>query len=65
MRYHNLMSELKRKKMTVEMLSDKLRPLPIRAMLNGIRVISLGEAKQIKAAIGSDLPLEELFEEVE
>lgn len=62
--YSNVKAELARKNMTVVDLSDKtgIRYQTLIDKINGKYPVTLDEAKKVKAALGVDIPLEDLFE---
>ena len=65
--YVNLKAEMARRKITVRTLSE-LTEIPYSTLAPKIRgdyQITLTEADKIKAAIGTDLPLETLFKNEE
>lgn len=68
--YPNLNAELARKNLTLENVVDELRKRGIYRTIatlslkkNGRYPFTLNEAKALKAIVGTDLPLEVLFEE--
>lgn len=65
--YKNVNAERARKGITLEDLAEALGKTvsTVSQKLNGIYPITLDEAKIIKSCLGVDMPLEELFEEVE
>ena len=65
--YKNVRAEMSRKGIILEDLAEALGvTVPtVSQKLNGKYPITLNEAKVIKKRLGVDIPLEELFEEVE
>jgi len=65
--YKNVNAERARKGITLENLAEALGLTisTVSQKLNGKYPITLDEAKIIKSCLGVDMPLEELFEEVE
>lgn len=65
--YKNVNAERARKGITLEDLAEALGLTigTVSQKLNGKYPITLDEAKIIKERLGVDMPLEELFEEVE
>ncbi len=62
--YPNLSAELARRQMTLEKLAElmNLSASCMSLKLTGKRKISLAEARKIKAILGVDVPLDELFD---
>ncbi len=62
--YKNIRAELGRRNMTILTLSEKtgIRYQTLTAKLKGDSDITLDEAKAIKTALETGLPIEELFE---
>ena len=63
--YRNVKAEMARRDMSIADLAEKLNctSANLCKKLNGNVVLTFNEAKQIKNALGVDIPLEELFEE--
>lgn len=63
--YRNVKAEMTRRGITLEMLSEKMKPNvgSLSNKLNGKQPLTFNEAKQIKSILGVDMPLEVLFEE--
>lgn len=72
MGYPNLKAELARKGITLEKLSQKLEEKGIKRTvptlsnrINGKCTFTLDEAKIIKEILGTDIPIDTLFEEAD
>ena len=63
--YSNVKAEMARKSISAVELSKRtdMRYQTLVDKINGKYPVTLEEAKNIKAALGVDLPLEELFEQ--
>ena len=64
--FPNVEAEIARKRLTKLMLSEKtgIRYQTLTAKLSGDSPVTIRDAKAIKAALETDLPIEILFEEV-